>query len=93
MRHKRVTTREVKFARMVKTETKLHNVGLYKFGILVPKSEDAIDAANGNKKWQRSMDGESVKSTSTTLRDLGKGDLHLQDHNKIRVHFVYDVKL
>jgi hypothetical protein len=54
----------------------------YKFGILVPKNGKdtlALDAANGNKQWQISMDTE-VKQTDEydTFRDLGKGDLRLE---------------
>ena len=95
---KRIATREVKFARMVK-QAKLQQSRhgpTYKFGILVPKNRKdalAIDAANGNKKWQKSMDVEINQIDEyDTFKDLGRGRPPPRDYNKIRVHFVYDVK-
>jgi hypothetical protein len=95
---KRIANREVKFARMVK-QAKLHQSRhgpTYKFGILVPKNRKdalAIDAANGNEKWKKSMDVEINQIDEyDTFNNLGKGRPPPRDHNKIRVHFVYDVK-
>jgi hypothetical protein len=95
---KRIATREVKFARMVK-QAKLYqerNGPTYKFGILVPKNKrDAleIDKANGNTRWKQSMDDEIGQIDEyDTFHDMGKGRPPPRDHKKIRVHFVYDVK-
>jgi hypothetical protein len=95
---KRIATREVKFTRMVK-QAKLRQIRhgpIYKFGILVPKNRKdalALDATNGNKRWQISMDTEVEQIDEyDTFRDLGKGRPPPRDHQKIRVHFVYDVK-
>jgi hypothetical protein len=53
----------------------------------------AIDADNGNKRWQISMDTEVEQIDEyDTFRDLGKGRPPPRDHQKIRVHFVNDVK-
>ena len=47
---------------------------------------------NGNKKWQKSMDVEIHQIDEyNTFKDLGKGRPPPRDHNKIRVHFFYDV--
>ena len=95
---KRIATREVKFTRMVQ-QAKLSSARhgpTYKFGILVPKNRKdalAIDSANGNKRWKISMDTEVDQIDEyDTFRDLGKGRPPPRDHQKIRVHFVYDVK-
>jgi hypothetical protein len=92
------TAREVKFTRMVK-QAKLQQVRhgfIYKFGILVPKNRKdalAIDASNENKKWLISMDTKVEQIDKyDTFKDLGKGRPSPRDHQKIRVHFVYDVK-
>jgi hypothetical protein len=67
-----------------------------KFGILVPKNRKdalAIDHANGNKRWQVSMDTEVEQIDEyDTFRDLGKGRPPPRDHAKMRAHFVCDVK-
>jgi hypothetical protein len=93
-----IANREVKFARMVK-QAKLHQSRhgpTHKFSVLVPKNrKDAlvIDAANGNKKWGKSMDIEINQIDEChTFNDLGKGRPPPRDHSKIRVHFVYDVE-
>jgi hypothetical protein len=86
---KRIATREVKFTRMVK-QAKLRQARhgpIYKFGILVPKNQKdtlAIDADNGNKRWQISMDTEVEQIDEyDTFRDLGKGRPPPSDHQKI----------
>ena len=90
--------REVKFAHMVK-QAKLQQSRhgpTYKFGILVRKNQKdalAIDAANGNKKRQKSTDVEINQIDEyDAFKHLGKGRPPPRYHNKIRVHFVYDVK-
>ena len=95
---KRIASREVKFTRMVK-QAKLSQARhgpTYKFGILVPKNKKhalEIDAANGNKRWQQSMDSEIAQIDEyDTFKDMGKGRPPPRDYKKIRVHFVYDVK-
>jgi hypothetical protein len=95
---KRISKREVKFTRMVKQakiQQERHGPQ-YKFGILVPKNrKDAlkIDATNGNNRWKTSMDTEIEQIDEyDTFKDMGKGRPPPHDHNKIRVHFVYDVK-
>jgi hypothetical protein len=95
---KRVADQEVKFTRMVK-QAKLHQSRhgpTCKFGILVPKNRKdalAIDAENGDKKWQKSVDVEIDQiDECETFNDLGKGRPPPRDHNKTRVHFVCDVK-
>jgi hypothetical protein len=96
---KRIATQEVKFTRMVKQAklSQARNGPKYKFGILVPKENRkdalAIDTENGNKTWKLSMEAEvSQIDEYDTFRDLGKGRPPPRDHQKIRVHFVYDVK-
>jgi hypothetical protein len=68
----------------------------YKFGVLVPKNKKhalEIDAANGNNRWQLSMDSKIAQIDEyDTFKDMGKGRPPPRDHKKIRVHFVYDVK-
>jgi hypothetical protein len=83
---KRIANREVKFARMVK-QAKLHlsrHGPTCKFGILVPKNR---------KEALKSMDVEINQiDEHNTFHDLGKGKPPPRGYNKVRVHFVYDVK-
>jgi hypothetical protein len=95
---KGIASRKVKFARMVK-QAKLHqgrHGPTYKFGILVPKNKKnaiEINATNGNKRWQQSMDQEIAQIDEyDTFCDMGKGKPPPRDHHKIQVHFIYDVK-
>jgi hypothetical protein len=95
---KRIANREVKFARMVK-QAKFHQSRhgpTHKFGILVPKHRKEaldIDDANGDNKWQKSIDVEINQiNEHNTFHDLGKRKPPPRGYNKVRVHFVYDVK-
>jgi hypothetical protein len=95
---KRIASRKVKFTCMVK-QAKLHQEHhgpAYKFGILVPKNKRnalEINATNGNKHWQQSMDQEIAQIDEyATFHNMGKGRPPPQDQKKIWVHFIYDVK-
>jgi hypothetical protein len=95
---KRIATRTVKFARMIrqsKLEHERHGPQ-YKFGILLPKTrKDALklDEKNGNKLWQESLNIEMDQIDDyETFRHVPRNLPPPPDYKLIRVHFVFTVK-
>ena len=95
---KRIASRTVKFARMCR-QAKLHTQRrgpTFKFGILLPNDRNhalQIDKDNGNQSWQLSIDVEMNQIDEyETFRNMGRGVKPPRDHQRIRVHFVFDVK-
>jgi hypothetical protein len=68
---------------------------IYKFGIQIPrnvKEAYALDAKNGNTKWQDAMQDEiGSHSDYNTFKDNGTIKF-LDGYKRICVHFVFDVK-
>ena len=68
----------------------------YKFGVLVPRNYEQaieIDAANGDTRWQDAISLELQQVIGCgTFRDLGKGAPGPNGFQKVRLHFVFDVK-
>ncbi len=95
---KRIATRTVKFARMCR-QAKLHTERrgpTYKFGILLPNDRNhalRIDKDNDNHVWETSIGVEMAQIAEyNTFRNMGRGAKPPRDHQRIRVHFVFDVK-
>ena len=95
---KRIASRTVKFSRMC-NQARLHterNGPVYKFGILLPRDRNhalQIDKDNDNKVWETSIGLEMDQLNEyKTFRNMGKHAKIPRDHQKIQVHFVFDVK-
>ena len=95
---KRIASRTVKFSRMC-NQARLHterNSPVYKFGILLPRDRNhalQIDKDNDNKVWETSIGLEMDQlAECKTFRNMGKHAKIPRDHQRIRVHFVFDVK-
>ncbi len=95
---KRIASRTVKFSRMC-NQARLHterNSPVYKFGILLPRDRNhalQIDKDNDNKVWETSIGLEIDQlNECKTFRNMGKHAKIPRDHQRIRVHFVFDVK-
>jgi hypothetical protein len=94
----RIASRTVKFARMC-WQAKLHTERrgpTYKFGILPPTDRNhalRIDKNNNDHLWETSLGTEMDQIAKyNTFRNMGRGAKPPRDHQRIRVHFVFDVK-
>ena len=91
--------RRVKMLKRSIKKAKLHSLRVKprcKFGVLAPRNcEQAIeiDAANGDTRWQDAISLELQQVIGYgTFRDLGKGAPGPNGFQKVRLHFVFDVK-
>jgi hypothetical protein len=94
-RLRRIINANPELKRLV-NKTKLHtSTPTYQFGIQVPrnvKEAYALDAKNGNTKWQDAMEAEiNSLGEYNTFKDNGKIKF-LDNHKRIIVHFVFAVK-
>jgi hypothetical protein len=68
----------------------------YKFGILLPTDRNhafRIDKDNDDHLWDTSLGTEVDQIAEyNTYRNVGRGAKPPRDHQRIRVHFVFDVK-
>ncbi len=80
-------------------QAKLHSFRhkpIYMYGVLVPRNYPQameFDLANGNDKWQKSVDIElGAVDSMDTFTDKGKGFKPGPDYKRINVHLVFAVK-
>jgi hypothetical protein len=93
-----IASRALKFARMcqqAKLQTERQSP-TYKFGILLPTEQNhalRIDKDNDDHLWETSLGTEMDQSAKyNTFRNMGRGEKPPHDYQRIRVHFVFDVK-
>jgi hypothetical protein len=94
----RIASRTLKFSRMclqAKLQTERRGP-TYKFGILLPTDRNhalRIDKDNDDHLWETSLGTEMDQIAEyNTFRNMGRGAKPPRDHQRIRVHFVFDVK-
>jgi hypothetical protein len=77
---------------------KMRTTPKFKYGVEIPRHYHhaiQLDQVNGNTKWQEAIDSELQSLDKYhTFEDLGHRDHATPpcDHQKLRVHFVFDVK-